>query len=218
MPSQKDHNKILMPIVTGLTAMLWGKTVLELTTLGTIHSPDLMADAYLAVMATYAGAGEWEKWSKKSAWNPEDDPWTERAQRGGVFLMLWSLPFFASYLWRLADHTVPYPAELKRIWTGLFTIFLAKNTSRSIRHSRKGLYIAETQTSALSDPMRQILDFLSGCPNSQATTGMVCEQFSDISRRHVTRLLTRLTQQKSVERTLDPETNEASYRLSHTTR
>jgi len=213
MPVQKEHNQILTTIVTGYTTMLLGKTVLELTTQGAVHSLDLMADSYLAVMAVYAGAGEWEKWKRAGAWNPANDPWLERAQRGGVFLTLWSIPFFAAYLWRLYDPTVPYPAELKRIWTGLFTIFMAKNTSRSIRHTRKGLYPGEPGSDEAPDLSQDIFSFIKSQPDQESTTTEVCAQFPAVTRRHITRLLEQLTRQRQLERTLNPETREASYRV-----
>jgi hypothetical protein len=50
--------------------------------------------------------------AKRTSWNPEDDPWTERAQRGGFFLLFWTLPFVAAYLWRLYDSSVPFPGEV----------------------------------------------------------------------------------------------------------
>ena len=223
MPVQKEYDRYLMPLVTGFSTLLLGKTLLELTTQGAIYAPYPMADAYLFVMATYAGAGEWEKWKKPGPWDPADDPWLERAHRGGIFLWLWSIPFFGAYCWGLHNPAAVFPAELKPIWMGLFGIFLAKNTSRSIRHGQHGLYptwdadpgFSDTGTSpALSELAQQILAYLQTRPNHEASTRDISAQCPKITNRHIRRVLTALHDQLYLERTSQPGSAEALYRLT----
>jgi hypothetical protein len=222
MPVQKDYNHILMPVVTGFTTLLLGRTILELATHGGVHSPDPMADAYLLVMGAYAGAGEVEKWTHAAPWDPANDPRLERAQRAGAFVILWAIPFFAAYLWRIADPTAPFPGDLKTIWLGLFGIFVGKTTSLSIRHSRKGLFgfaamgsdSGTANAEADSSLEAQLIEFLASCPDRQATTPVISSQFPDFTARHLRRVLTGMIARKLVIRDLVASTQEAVYRLA----
>src|SRR5258706_5813448 len=136
---KNPSKEFMMPFILALTTLLWAEAALETITRGSMHAPTSLAELYLTMMAAYAGTGEVQKWLQKSPADPAEDPWLERAQKGGTLVALWLTLLIAVHLWQLHDHTVPMPIDLKAIATGLVVIFFAKVASRHVRHTRRGV-------------------------------------------------------------------------------
>src|SRR5262245_36386757 len=112
----------MMPFIMAMTTLLWGEALLETVTRGALHAPTSLADLYLTLMGAYAGTGEVQKWLQKTPADPAQDPWLERANKGGFFVALWLAILVGVHLWQLRDHTVLMPVDLKPVATGVVVI------------------------------------------------------------------------------------------------
>jgi len=205
----------MMPFLVALTTLLWGEAVLEAMTSGAMVAPTSLADLYLTMMGAYAGAGEVQKWLQKYPQNPADDPWFERAQKGGTFVALWMTLLIAVHLWQLYDHTVVMPINLKPITTGLVVIFFAKVASRQVRRSRRG--VGGPATGGLdetgdSSAREAILALLGHSPEGLSSSD-IGERLPLYSRRHLSRELSELADESLVIPPKNPRAPDARYRL-----
>ena len=202
----KDPSKeFMMPFIAALTTLLWLETALEALTRGGMHAPTSLSDLYLTLMGAYAGAGEVQKWLQKIPQDPAQDPWLEKAQKGGAFVALWMVLLIAVHLWQLQDSTVRMPVDLKPITTGLVLIFFAKVASRHVRRSQRGVGgpvgsspsgVEEQRASARGE----LLALLAQAPEGFSMEEVV-ERLPGYSRRHLMRELSSLTAGHSIERT-----------------
>jgi len=95
-----------------------------------------MADSYLAVMLTYAGAEKW-KMGHSDAWNPENDLGPS-APRGEDFPTLCRCPS-SPLIYGVCRFNGSFSRRVKQIWTGLFAIFWPKYLAQP-SHNQKGVF------------------------------------------------------------------------------
>src|SRR5258706_5203308 len=133
------HQKILAPLVLGLTALTMGETLLEVLSRGLMRSPDPLGEMYLMVMGGYVAGIEAQKWTQPAPADPANDPFMERLHRSGAILLIWWALFISVHLWRYQDAGVTMPASLKSITTGITLLFIGKRVSRQVRHKRRGV-------------------------------------------------------------------------------
>ena len=213
----KDPSKeFMMPFISALTALLWVEAALEALTRGAMYAPTPLADLYLTLMGAYAGAGEVQKWLQKDPADPAQDPWMERAQKGGAFVALWMTLLIAVHLWQLHDSTLPMPADLKPVTTGLVVIFFAKIASRHVRHSRRGLggpAGAAAEADQAVSAREAVIELLGRSPEG-LELGDIVAQLPGYSQRHILRELSALKADQTVERTGVPRARDARYHLT----
>src|SRR5438445_71401 len=110
-----------------LTAFLWVGNWVELLSKGAYTSFDL-TKLYLAIMAGYEGVAEASKWVAAVPTDSTQDPRFERANRGGILVLLWLVPLLYAYVRHFTDKTLVLPPSLEKITLGLATLFFAKAT------------------------------------------------------------------------------------------
>ena len=215
-PFDPLHRTVIAPAVFGLTALLWGESLLEVLTLGGVHSSDNLTGVYLSVLASYATGIEVQKWMQAQPADPAADPWLEKVQRGGGFVGLWLFLLIGTYLARLKYPDVPMPASLKPIVTGIIPIFLAKRASRHVRHTRRGVGGGEDEIGPAEDagegPVKErLLDILKGAPEGLGFQELV-QAMDPASSRQVSRALKDLLEDKAILRAGRPRTPDVRYR------
>ena len=122
----------MRPFALGATAYTFGINLLQLITRGEFQSPDHWGDVYAAVLLAYSGAPEIKRLMSE---DPAADPdhWEERVRKGGPIITLWFLLLAAAGFWRMHDHTVPMPPELKSITLKVLAIFFGTYAFRQYR-------------------------------------------------------------------------------------
>ena len=211
MFEQRDGSHFMMPFAVGATALFGGSAFVELVSKGAVKSPDTGAEIYLAIMAAYAGAGELQKWKQQKA-DPEtllpEDPWLERARKGGFFVGFWLLLYAAAYLLRIIDAAYPMPHELKSITLQVVALFFVTYSVRTLRRAKRGAVPDEDPGSP-----NLLVRFVASRPQG-ATIREIEGQFPDFNRRSLNRMIAQALEIGSLMREGAFRSPEARYRAS----
>ena len=218
LEEQNDlHQKFLNPLVLGTTLIIWLEALLQAATLGAMRPPEAWADLYLVVMSGYVVGIEVQKWKQATPADPGCDPWSERAQRSGIILVMWWALFMGIHFARYKNPAIPMPASVKPILMGLTTLFIGKRVSRHVRHTRRGQGGPEAALDLDGDGVEeaiadeQVSAAIAGAPN-----GMSLQEIEDAlpehSRTGIKRTLRGLLKSRRIVREGQPRTRDARYR------
>jgi len=197
----------MTPFVIGATTLLGGLAVLELISRGQIRSIDNSSDIYLALLGAYAGAGELKRWFSKEQVDCKEDPWLERARKGGMFVTFWLVLYAAALLWRVADSGVPMPHELKAITLRTIGVFFVTYSSRRLHRARRS-------DSGIQEPDNEavVLAALGRSP-SGLSRRQITEQLPEIPPRTLARVLGKLSASRQISRDGHPNSPDATFRI-----
>ena len=198
----------IAPYAWLVSAVLWGAAWLEILTHGKWHLHFDCTKFYLAVIAGYAGAAELSKWSVTNPTDPQQDPVTEKLQRGMFFIWLWTTPFLFTILWQIQDPSMPLPVFVEKIPMGLIGIYLLKQASRQMRHRRHG--VIEDQEPVQMDLETEVHTRIAAQPEGMKI-GEIVAAFSKVSRPTLYRVLNNLTETHRLTRTGKPRTPDVRY-------
>jgi len=214
MNAARSAQSVVAPFAICLTIFLWAGTCAEILSRGTYHSLDL-TKLYLLVMSAYAGAAEISKWLVNAPTDPTQDPRLERMHRGGFFVWLWFIPLLATYSWRFFDPSIPVPAALEKITSGLVTLFFLKAASRKLRHKEHGVINASgAEALEESDQDRDITEIvyehIAAAPQGMSAAE-IRAAIPKTGRSQVFRALEKLLLARRIRRSGRPHRPDARY-------